>query len=148
MAARCRCPTNSVTLAYSFQVMEHIHPDDALEQLRNLFAVIAPGGSYVCVTPNRLNGPHDVSKFYDPVARGFHLKEYTIAELEQLFRGVGFRAVQAYPPSSAAATCECRWACSRASSGCSACCRLASAGGSVRKPIVQNLLSPSLRAIK
>ena len=36
-------PANSVTLAYSFQVMEHIHPDDALEQLRNLFAVIAPG---------------------------------------------------------------------------------------------------------
>ena len=36
-------PAGTVTLAYSFQVMEHIHPDDALEQLRNLFAVIAPG---------------------------------------------------------------------------------------------------------
>lgn len=90
-------PTNTVTLAYSFQVMEHIHPDDAVEQLRNLFAVIAPDGSYVCVTPNRLNGPHDVSKFYDPVARGFHLKEYTVAELEALFRKVGFRKVEAYP---------------------------------------------------
>jgi SAM-dependent methyltransferase len=90
-------PANSVTLAYSFQVMEHIHPDDALEQLRNLFAVIAPDGSYVCVTPNRLNGPHDVSKFYDPVARGFHLKEYTAAELVALFRKVGFRKVEAYP---------------------------------------------------
>ncbi|HKU88474.1 MAG TPA: methyltransferase domain-containing protein [Steroidobacteraceae bacterium] len=90
-------PTNTVTLAYSFQVMEHIHPDDALEQLRNLFAVIAPDGSYVCITPNRLNGPHDVSKFYDPVARGFHLKEYTAAELEALFRKVGFRKIEAYP---------------------------------------------------
>jgi len=90
-------PANSVTLAYSFQVMEHIHPDDALEQLRNLYAVIAPDGSYVCVTPNRLNGPHDVSKFYDPVARGFHLREYTAAELEALFRKVGFREVEAYP---------------------------------------------------
>jgi len=90
-------PANSVTLAYSFQVMEHIHPEDALEQLRNLFAVIAPEGSYVCVTPNRLNGPHDVSKFYDPVARGFHLKEYTAAELEALFRRVGFSKVEAYP---------------------------------------------------
>jgi len=89
-------PPESVTLAYSNQVMEHIHPDDALEQLRNLFAAIAPGGSYVCVTPNRLNGPHDVSKFFDPVARGFHLKEYTNAELEQLFLGVGFKRVQAY----------------------------------------------------
>jgi SAM-dependent methyltransferase len=90
-------PRESVTLAFSFQVMEHIHPDDALEQLRNLFAAVAPGGSYVCVTPNRLNGPHDVSKYFDLVARGFHLKEYTIAELEQLFLGVGFGRVLAYP---------------------------------------------------
>jgi SAM-dependent methyltransferase len=90
-------PANSVTLAYSFQVMEHIHPDDALEQLRNLIATIAPEGSYICVTPSRLNGPHDVSKFYDPVARGFHLKEYTNAELEKLFLAVGFRKVEAYP---------------------------------------------------
>ncbi len=89
-------PPNSVTLAYSNQVMEHIHPDDALEQLRNLYTAIAPGGSYVCLTPNRLNGPHDVSKYFDAVARGFHLKEYTLGELEGLFRGVGFRRVQAY----------------------------------------------------
>lgn len=90
-------PAGSVTLAYSFQVMEHIHPDDALEQLHNLFAALAPGGSYVCVTPSRLNGPHDVSKFFDDVARGFHLKEYTVTELEALFRQVGFRTVRAYP---------------------------------------------------
>jgi SAM-dependent methyltransferase len=89
-------PRDAVTLAYSFQVMEHIHPDDALEQLRNLYAVVAPGGSYFCVTPNRLNGPHDVSKFFDTVARGFHLKEYTLSELEKLFREVGFRRVEAY----------------------------------------------------
>lgn len=90
-------PANEVTLAYSFQVMEHIHPEDALEQLRNLFAAIAPGGSYVCVTPSSLSGPHDVSKFFDPVARGFHLKEYTNAELEALFRAAGFRKIEAYP---------------------------------------------------
>src|SRR4051812_41443645 len=90
-------PPGSVTLVYSNQVMEHIHPDDALEQLRNLFAALAVGGSYICMTPNRLNGPHDVSKFFDSVARGFHLKEYTIAELEQLFRGVGFKRVWTYP---------------------------------------------------
>jgi len=89
-------PAGSVTLAFSFQVMEHIHPDDAKEQLRNLFAAIAPGGSYYCVTPSRLTGPHDVSKFFDTVARGFHLKEYTVTELEKLFREVGFRRVQTY----------------------------------------------------
>jgi len=89
-------PPGSVTLAYSFQVMEHIHPDDAKEQLRNLFAAIAPGGSYFCVTPSRLNGPHDVSKYFDTVARGFHLKEYTVTELDRLFREAGFKRMQAY----------------------------------------------------
>lgn len=87
-------PAGTVTVAYSFQVMEHIHPDDALEQLRNLFVALAPGGSYFCVTPNRLNGPHDVSRYFDLEARGFHLKEYTITELEALFLAVGFRRVE------------------------------------------------------
>lgn len=90
-------PAASVTVAFSFQVMEHIHPDDALEQLCNLFAALAPGASYFCVTPNRLNGPHDVSKHFDLEARGFHLKEYTITELEALFRQVGFRRIEAWP---------------------------------------------------
>jgi SAM-dependent methyltransferase len=75
----------------------HRHADDALEQLHNLFAVLAPNGSFFCVTPNRLNGPHDVSKYFDTVARGFHLKEYTVTELEALFLQVGFRRVEAWP---------------------------------------------------
>lgn len=89
-------PEGSITLAYSFQVMEHIHPDDAMEQLHNLFRALAPGGSYYCVTPSRLNGPHDVSKYFDTVARGFHLKEYTVTELERLFRDAGFRRIQTF----------------------------------------------------
>ncbi|WP_218014624.1 class I SAM-dependent methyltransferase [Mycobacterium neglectum] len=84
-------PPDSVDVAYSNQLMEHLHPDDALEQLQNLHRAIAPGGRYVCVTPNRLNGPHDVSQFFDYEACGFHLKEYTTAELRRLFKSVGFR---------------------------------------------------------
>jgi SAM-dependent methyltransferase len=89
-------PEGSITLAYSFQLMEHIHPDDAMEQLGNLFKALAPGGSYYCVTPSRLNGPHDVSKYFDTVARGFHLKEYTVTELDKLFRSVGFKRIETY----------------------------------------------------
>jgi len=89
-------PPESVTLAYSYQVMEHIHPDDAAEQLQNIFRALAPGGIYLCVTPNRLNGPHDVSRYFDSVARGFHLKEYTFTELAELFRRTGFRQAQPY----------------------------------------------------
>lgn len=89
-------PPASVDLAYSNQLMEHLHPDDALEQLRNIHAALAPGGAYVCLTPNRLNGPHDISRAFSQEPEGFHLKEYTVTELEALFLATGFRRVAAY----------------------------------------------------
>jgi SAM-dependent methyltransferase len=94
----CRVPPEclNVTLAYSHQVMEHVHPDDAVEQLKSIYKCLLPGGSYVCIVPNRLNGPHDISKYFDEVATGFHMKEYTTTELAQLFRSVGFSEVSSY----------------------------------------------------
>lgn len=89
-------PAGSVDLAYSNQLMEHLHPDDAVEQLQNIRTALAPGGLYVCVTPNRLTGPHDVSRAFDSVATGFHLREYTNAELVALFRRVGFTRVRVH----------------------------------------------------
>ena len=84
------------TLIFSNQLMEHLHPDDARDQLANVFAALEPGGKYFCITPNRMNGPHDVSGGIDEVARGFHLREYTNRELAGLFRSVGFARVQAF----------------------------------------------------
>jgi SAM-dependent methyltransferase len=89
-------PPESVTVAYSNQLMEHLHPEDALEQLQNVYNALAPGGVYVCITPNRLAGPHDISQFFDRVATGFHLKEYTNAELSRLFRESGFSRCRTY----------------------------------------------------
>jgi SAM-dependent methyltransferase len=86
-------PPDSVDVAFSDQLMEHLHPDDAVEQLEGIWRALRPGGVYICLTPNRLNGPHDVSQYFDPVATGFHLKEYTVGELRRLFRKVGFRKV-------------------------------------------------------
>jgi len=86
-------PRNSVSVAYSYQLMEHLHPDDALEQVRNIHAALIPGGYYVCITPNRLSGPHDISKYFDLVASGFHLKEYLTCELADIFKVVGFSKV-------------------------------------------------------
>lgn len=80
----------SVDVCYSNQLMEHLHPDDAEEQLENIHRALKPGGVYVCITPNVLTGPHDISSFFDPVATGFHLKEYSVEELADLFRKVGF----------------------------------------------------------
>lgn len=95
LSTGCRIPVepNSVHLAFSDQLMEHLHPDDAVVQLREIYAALAPQGIYLAFTPNRLSGPHDVSKFFDDDARGFHLKEYTTWELRQLLQTVGFRKV-------------------------------------------------------
>jgi SAM-dependent methyltransferase len=94
----CAIPVSpeSVQLVYSNQLMEHLHPDDAFEQLENIHRALAPGGIYVCVTPNRLTGPHDISKYFDPIATGFHLKEYSIAEMKELFEKAGFSKVRTY----------------------------------------------------
>lgn len=86
----------SVNVAYSNQLMEHLHPDDVRTQLVNLYRALAPGGAYVCITPNRLIGPHDVSRGFDREATGMHLREYTNLDLSSMFREVGFRSVRIY----------------------------------------------------
>jgi SAM-dependent methyltransferase len=89
-------PPTSINVAYSFQLMEHLHPEDAFEQLDNIFRTLVPGGVYICITPNRLSGPWDISRYFDEVATGFHLKEYTTFELSSLFKKVGFSQVKIY----------------------------------------------------
>lgn len=83
-------PDATVDLAYSNQFLEHLHPDDAGDQLREIARVLKPGARYVCVTPNALSGPHDVSAAFDDEPTGFHLKEYTIGEMIKAFREAGF----------------------------------------------------------
>ena len=82
-------------LVYSNQLMEHLHPDDAQVQLQEVIRVLRPGGCYVCSTPNRLTGPHDISCYFDHEPRGFHLREYDHASLAQMFQSAGFRSVRA-----------------------------------------------------
>jgi SAM-dependent methyltransferase len=86
----------SVDVAFSNQLMEHLHPDDSLRQLENVFRALKTGGTYFCITPNRLSGPHDVSRDFDAVAAGLHLKEYTVTELDALFKKVGFTKTRVY----------------------------------------------------
>jgi SAM-dependent methyltransferase len=91
-----RVPPGSVHVAFSDQLMEHLHPQDALEQLRNIERSLHPGGVYVCITPNRLYGPCDVSGHFGEEARGFHMHEYTLAEFTGILKGAGFERVAVY----------------------------------------------------
>ena len=89
-------PAGSVDLAFSDQLMEHLHPEDAIEQLRNIHRALKPGGVYLCVTPNRVYGPSDISAYFDDEARGFHLKEYTLREMREIFVQAGFPRSHVY----------------------------------------------------
>ena len=89
-------PEASIDVAFSDQLMEHLHPDDAYKQLTNIYRSLAPKGVYVCVTPNRLYGPRDISGYFDDVATGFHLREYSAREIRQLLLEVGFNKVCFY----------------------------------------------------
>ena len=86
-------PPATVDVAYSNQLLEHLHPEDAIDHIRSVRAALKPGALYICVSPNRLSGPHDISRYFDSVATGFHLKEYTAGELIDLFTREGYRDV-------------------------------------------------------
>jgi len=90
-------PAESVDVAYSNQMFEHIHEEDGRQHLADVYRALKPGGVYVCRTPNRYTGPHDISMFFveRPPAEGLHLKEYTYAELTHAFLDAGFRRVWA-----------------------------------------------------
>ncbi len=89
-------PEASVDVAFSDQLMEHLHPEDAMDQLRNIHRCLKPGGAYVCITPNRLYGPSDISAYFDDEASGFHLREYTVQEVRRVFLEAGFARVHTY----------------------------------------------------
>jgi SAM-dependent methyltransferase len=89
-------PPGTVDVAFSDQLMEHLHPDDAKQQLRNIYDSLAPHGVYICVTPNRLYGPRDISAYFDDVATGFHLREYAARDLRDLLAAAGFGQIHFY----------------------------------------------------
>lgn len=87
-------PDGCCDLAYSCHFVEHLHPEDLADHLAEAHRLLGVTGRYVCVTPNRLLGPHDVSKYFTPVATGLHLREYSHRELVDGFRDAGFRRVE------------------------------------------------------
>lgn len=83
----------SIDLAFSDQLLEHLHPDDVGLHFESLLRALAPGGIYVLRTPHRHGGPHDVSRYFQDEPAGFHLKEWTFAELAAVAERAGFARV-------------------------------------------------------
>jgi SAM-dependent methyltransferase len=89
-------PPGSIDIAYSNQVIEHLHPDDVAEHLKNVHDALVKGGKYICITPHRFMGPHDISRYFEKEAKGFHIHEYTNRELHRLFAAAGFSSVRTH----------------------------------------------------
>jgi SAM-dependent methyltransferase len=87
-------PDQSATVAFSDQVIEHLHPDDLHEHLESVHQALVPGGYYLFLTPNRLSGPHDVSRAFDETSTGLHMREYTNGDLQTLLLNAGFSSAR------------------------------------------------------
>lgn len=87
---------NSVDVCFSDQLIEHLHPEDTALHFEMVRSILKDGGIYVFCTPHKFTGPHDISKYFCKEAEGFHLKEWTYAELMSVLRGLGYRSPQGF----------------------------------------------------
>lgn len=83
-------PECSADIVFSYQFLEHIHPEDVPDHFAMMQRVLKPGGCYVFDTPHAFSGPHDVSRHFSAEPEGFHLKEWTYRELRAVALKAGF----------------------------------------------------------
>jgi SAM-dependent methyltransferase len=89
-------PDQSVDMVFSYQFIEHLHPDDVEPHFALVKRLLRPGGAYIFSTPHRFSGPHDVSAYFSDVPEGFHFKEWTFSEMAQLVTRIGFGGWHSY----------------------------------------------------
>jgi len=84
------------SLIYWNDVFEHIPPDEIRDYLRQIHAMLVPGGQLVTITPSWHLRPWDVTRAFCPPRTesvGLHLKEYTLREVSRLLWECGFHRV-------------------------------------------------------
>jgi len=82
--------SNSVDVAFSDQFIEHLHPEDIQDHFLLVKRILRQGGFYILRTPHAFFGPHDISKYFSDEPQGFHLKEWTYSEVEEILKRVSF----------------------------------------------------------
>lgn len=86
----------SVDVIFSDQLIEHLHESDTRLHFELAHRVLKSGGQYMFRTPHFLTGPHDISQFFSYEPEGFHLKEWTYAEIETLLTELGYSRLDTY----------------------------------------------------
>ncbi len=91
-------PNGSFDAVAGIHFIEHLHPDDVVPHLQEIWRVLRPGGAYYVKTPSRLGGPSDLSRLAKQAglddgseADCLHLREWTYRELTSLLHAQGFR---------------------------------------------------------
>jgi len=84
-------PDACADIAFSYQFLEHLHPDDVPLHFEMVHRLLKPGGVYVFDTPHRYSGPHDISVHFGDTLECFHFQEWTYREMSGLLHHHGFR---------------------------------------------------------
>jgi cyclopropane fatty-acyl-phospholipid synthase-like methyltransferase len=89
-------PDASVDIIFSYQFLEHLHPDDVPLHFDLAQRLLKPGGLYILDTPHRYSGPHDISRLFGGKLDCFHFQEWAIQELKKTLHSHGFDQVWTY----------------------------------------------------
>jgi SAM-dependent methyltransferase len=84
-------PDSIADVVFSYQFLEHLHPDDVRPHFDLVRRLLKPGGWYVFDTPHRFSGPHDISSVFGSELVGFHFQEWTCREIRQTLLSQGYR---------------------------------------------------------
>lgn len=83
-------PDARADVMFSYQFLEHLHPEDVEAHFALARRLLKPGGVYIFDTPHRYSGPHDVSRHFGNTLQCFHFQEWTYREMRKLLVKTGF----------------------------------------------------------
>lgn len=89
-------PDACADVVFSYQFLEHLHPDDVAPHFELVRRLLKPGGCYVFDTPHRYSGPHDISRYFGDRLDCFHFQEWTHRDMRRLLLAHGFSEARVF----------------------------------------------------